>query len=206
MSVPKHLQPRKSPKQDRSRQLVDAIVEATARVLVKDGFEALQVTDVAELAGVSVGSLYQYYPHKEALVVAVLEREAEREAAFLAERLAAVTPPTLAGLLRAVIEGTMAFRADHRALFNTLLTVIPVVGRYYDLRARGAAVAALMRSLMPGDVDDVTADTVVFVVANAVHAVTHEGLVPRPDTLSDEAVAAEAIRLALAYLRDRGRC
>lgn len=206
MSVPKHLQPRKSPKQDRSRQLVDAIVEATARVLVKDGFEALQVTDVAELAGVSVGSLYQYYPHKEALVVAVLEREAEREAAFLAERLAALTPPTLAGLLSAVIEGTMAFRADHRPLFNVLLAVIPVVGRYYDLRARGAAVAALMRSLMPLDVDDGSADTVVFVVANAVHAVTHEGLVPRPDALSDDAVAAEATRLALAYLRERGLC
>lgn len=204
MSLPKHLQPRKSPKQDRSRQLVEAIVEATARILVRDGFDALAVSDVAELAGVSVGSLYQYFPHKEALVVAVIERESDREAAFLQDRLMSVEAPGLETLLRAVIEGTMAFRADHRELFSTLLAVIPQVGRYYDLRARGAATAALMRHLFPGDLDDDTADAVVFVVANAVHAVTHEGLVPRPPSLSDDGVAAEATRLALAYLRDRG--
>jgi AcrR family transcriptional regulator len=76
MTLPKHLQPRKVPKQERSRALVDAIVEATARVLLDKGYDGLGVADVADVAGVSIGSLYQYFPSKEALVAARIERHA----------------------------------------------------------------------------------------------------------------------------------
>ena len=60
--------PRKLPRQDRSRATVDAILEAAARVLVKEGFERTTTNRVAEAAGVSVGSLYQYFPNKEAIL------------------------------------------------------------------------------------------------------------------------------------------
>ena len=83
MPVPKHLQPRKQPQQGRSRALVDDVLEATARVLVARGYDALQLREVAEVAGVGPGSLYPYFPHREALVTALLERQSEREAAFL---------------------------------------------------------------------------------------------------------------------------
>jgi AcrR family transcriptional regulator len=66
--------PSKVASQARSRATVDALVEATARILVKDGFDKASTNRIAELAGVSVGSLYQYFPSKEALVVAVIER------------------------------------------------------------------------------------------------------------------------------------
>src|SRR6516165_4267821 len=66
--------PRKNAAQARSRATVDALVEATARILVRDGFDKASTNRIAEEAGVSVGSLYQYYPSKEALVAAVIER------------------------------------------------------------------------------------------------------------------------------------
>ena len=66
--------PRKRPTQERSREMVETILEATARVLVKDGFERTTTNRVAEAAGVSVGSLYQYFPSKEALVATLVER------------------------------------------------------------------------------------------------------------------------------------
>ena len=64
--------PRKHASQQRSRVTVDALIEATARILVKDGFDKASTNRIAEKAGVSVGSLYQYFPSKEALVAAVV--------------------------------------------------------------------------------------------------------------------------------------
>jgi AcrR family transcriptional regulator len=68
------LQPRKKPVQSRSAVTVDAIYEATIQVLLRDGLEHFTTTRVAKRAGVSVGTLYQYYPHKQSLLYAVLER------------------------------------------------------------------------------------------------------------------------------------
>lgn len=65
---------RKIPKQKRSREMVESLIEATARCIVEDGLDALSTNRVAERAGVSVGSLYQYFPDKEALVSALLDR------------------------------------------------------------------------------------------------------------------------------------
>src|SRR5215468_9906844 len=65
---------RKHASQERSRATVDALIEATARILVREGFEKASTNRIAREAGVSIGSLYQYYPSKEALVAAVIDR------------------------------------------------------------------------------------------------------------------------------------
>src|SRR5579862_4317295 len=69
------LKPRKKPAQTRSTALVEAVLEAAARILERDGLEGYNTNAVANRAGVSVGSLNQYFPNKDALTVAVLERE-----------------------------------------------------------------------------------------------------------------------------------
>lgn len=71
------LEPRKSPVQARSAASVDAILEATIQVLLRLGKEQLTTTRVASRAGVSVGTLYQYFPNKSALLQAALERHLE---------------------------------------------------------------------------------------------------------------------------------
>lgn len=72
------LRPRKSPVQARSTATLQAIFDATIQVLLKDGVQRLTTTRVAARAGVSVGTLYQYLPHKQALLFAVLEQHLER--------------------------------------------------------------------------------------------------------------------------------
>ncbi|GAB0113694.1 TetR/AcrR family transcriptional regulator [Acidisoma sp. C75] len=88
---PDPLKPRKLPRQTRAAVTLGAIFEATIQVLLADGAPRLTTTRVAERAGVSVGTMYQYYPHKQALLYAVLQSHldhisAEVEAACLAGR------------------------------------------------------------------------------------------------------------------------
>ena len=71
---PLHLTPRKKPRQARAAMTLDAMFEATIQILVRDGPARLTTTRVAERAGVSVGTMYQYFPHKQALFYAVNER------------------------------------------------------------------------------------------------------------------------------------
>ncbi|WP_225770645.1 TetR/AcrR family transcriptional regulator [Inquilinus sp. Marseille-Q2685] len=74
VSPPAALKPRKWPRQARAEATVDAIFEATIQVLLAEGERRLTTTRVAERAGVSVGTMYQYFPHKQALLYAVLQR------------------------------------------------------------------------------------------------------------------------------------
>lgn len=69
--------PRKHASQERSRATVEVLIEATARILVREGFDKAGTNRIAEQAGVSIGPLYQYYPSKEALVAAVIDRHNE---------------------------------------------------------------------------------------------------------------------------------
>lgn len=205
MSLPRHLRPRKLPTQQRSRALVDAIVEAGARVLVDRGYDALTTADVAEVAGVSVGSLYQYFPHKEALVTAILERHADDEAAFLESRFAELAPSSVEALIRESVRAVLAFRASRPALHEALLDAIPVLGRYYDLRQRGARATARMREALAlfyvPPAEGPSLDELVFVIANATHSLTHEGLLSRPASLDDERLALEITRMLVAYIQ-----
>jgi len=68
------LHPRKKPQQRRSRLTLDAIFEATIQVLLAQGPEDITTVQIAERAGVSVGSLYQYFPNKRALMAAMVQR------------------------------------------------------------------------------------------------------------------------------------
>lgn len=68
------LKPRKSPTQARSTATVDILHEATIQVLLKEGIARCNTTRIAERAGISVGSIYQYYPNRDSLLSAVLEK------------------------------------------------------------------------------------------------------------------------------------
>jgi len=81
------LKPRKYPAQSRSVDTVATILEAAARILERHGFAGYNTNAVAELAGVSIGSLYQYFPNKDALIAALVERET----AVLLDELSAAT-------------------------------------------------------------------------------------------------------------------
>jgi AcrR family transcriptional regulator len=121
--APRRLSPRKRPVQRRSKETVRAILEAAAQVLEREGLEGATTDRIAERAGVSIGSLYQYFPSKQAIVLAlaqchVLETWQWIEPAF--ERLGEVPP--LSDVLRDFVRGTVAVHRArprlHRVLFE----------------------------------------------------------------------------------------
>src|SRR5687767_1375689 len=87
--------PRKQPRQARSKAMVDAILDAAARVFVEDGLEAATTNRIAREAGVSVGSLYQYFPSKQAVLVELHRREIERGNDLILDKLSDSSEPDL---------------------------------------------------------------------------------------------------------------
>jgi AcrR family transcriptional regulator len=96
------LRPRKLPRQERSRHMNEVILEAAVRVLRRQGATAFTTTRVAEAAGISVGSLYQYYPNKASLLFRLHEREDERTWGEIEEILEEVETPPRERAVRAI--------------------------------------------------------------------------------------------------------
>jgi AcrR family transcriptional regulator len=184
--------------------MVDAIVAATARVLVKDGYEALSTNRVAERAGVSVGSLYQYFPSKEALVVAVMERHIERMTGELGDRLAAMADRPIDEVARALVHLLLdAHRVDPK-LHRALMSQVPRVGAFAGMNELTARLEARIVGFLSSRRRDVGVSDpalAAFVLVRAAEALTHAAVIERPDLLAGAELEAEIVRLIVAYLR-----
>ncbi len=206
-ALPDHLEPRKSPTQERARVLVSAVVEAASRVLAERGYAKFSMKRVAEVAGVGPGSLYQYFPDKRSLVAAVVEAQSERELAFHAERRARSSAgaglfETIESMLRSVLE----FQRAEGPLMRRLLESLAYLGRYPSLAAKVRDSAAIVRALLEehrSEIAPLDLDLATHVLTNAIHSLTHDGVLPRPDTLDDETLLREAMRLVRGYLGAR---
>jgi AcrR family transcriptional regulator len=141
-------EPRRAPRQKRSRATYDAIVEAAARVFAESGLAAATTARIAEVAGVSPGSMYHYFPSKESLVTAVFEREShDQHAAFL--RIAAeVGTDDVPHLVRAFVAWSVDAFEARRALFRVLLHEVPVVAGIAATQAIDHLAARSMRMLL----------------------------------------------------------
>ncbi|MGH7805333.1 MAG: TetR/AcrR family transcriptional regulator, partial [Candidatus Binatia bacterium] len=120
------LAPRKAPRQERAKANVEAIVDAAAHLLRERGWAALTTNHIAARAGVSIGTLYQFFPGKEAVVAALAERTIRRhfEAVIddLPSALARKTPEEALTLL---VRRIVAMLAADRRLYAVLLREVP---------------------------------------------------------------------------------
>ncbi len=149
------LNPRKSPKQLRAAATVAAILEGAARILEERGLEAYNTNAVALRAGVSVGSVYQYFPTKEAVTRALIQRET---GALLAEVEACATAASPREALEAMIAACVAHQL-RRPVLARLLDLeearLPLADDLRDLAQ--SLVSALQRNLLWGGLDSAAA-------------------------------------------------
>ena len=202
--------PRKTACQDRSRLTVDALVEATARVLTKDGYDRASTNKIAAVAGVSIGSLYQYFPSKEALVAAVIERHTQELSQVVRKALlgAAARPIGIAArqLVTAAID---AHRLDPK-LHRVLAEQVPRTGRLENIEAVERYARGYFRDYLEAHRSEIGVadlDLAAFILVTTVEALTHSAVLHRPDMLADEKAGAfvdEVTRLVLRYLGTPG--
>jgi AcrR family transcriptional regulator len=121
-------EPRKTPVQARSTVTVEAISEATIQVLLSHGAERLTTTRVAERAGVSVGTLYQYYPNKQSLLFAVLEHHMNNVAARVEAACEGACHKPLCEMIREMVEAFVDAKMERADISVALYRVSADVG------------------------------------------------------------------------------
>ena len=193
---------RRKPQQHRSRQTVEAVLDAVIRLLKREGFAALTTNRIAEVAGVSIGSVYQYFPDKRAVFAALHQRHIERVDRLIAGVLIEHATSPLDDLIRALLEALVDEHTHDPELFALLASEVPhraKGSRDFATRLHGAfllAISARAREFKKGR----DLNKVAFVVTNMVDSLAHAAALRRPADLSLADVKAEAVEAVLAYL------
>ena len=194
---------RKQPQQARSAELVAAILQAAEQVLAKEGATRFTTARVAEKAGVSVGSVYQYFPNKEAVLSAIVDRYSddvsERVTASLADRFDETGPEmvraTLHALLDALEDNTELLRvvADELPRSENVARVVALEHRITGLMS---AYLSARRPLIGRDVAPTTA---AWIMVHTMESLTVRYVLDRPP-IDRTTFVAELEHLVTAYL------
>jgi AcrR family transcriptional regulator len=192
---------RKDPTQERSRRTVAAILTATSRILVHQGFEATTTTRVAEVAGVSIGSLYQYFPSKEALVAALVDEHISKILSLLSDSTVEDEP-----LERAVprfIEMVLKMHAIDPRLHVVLTQHLPQVRGFEKIRFLNARAEELLLAYLERHRAEVGVENLrlgAFILVNCVQSVVSAAVLDETLRLDDADLHAELARLVLRFL------
>jgi AcrR family transcriptional regulator len=189
--------PRKQPKQARSLETVNVIVEAAARILEQHGREGFSTNAIAERAGVSIGSLYQYFPQKEALIGALIARETSRliEEAEAARR-ALSGLDALSALIRACV-GHQLRRPTLAVLLDLEEARLPLDANTLDVKQRAHVILMelLARADLPLQPDrEAAARDVMAIIKGMVDAAGAQG------ETDQHALASRVQRAVFGYL------
>lgn len=194
---------RKGPRQARSRATVEAIVEAGARILSESGWAGFTTNKVAETAGVSIGSLYQYFPDKISLVEAIRRRHVENSLA--AVRRALGEGQARDRFVEELVASLVEVHSIHPGLHRVLLDEAPGLEAYRDQNTRiEAEYLALYAEAVRAHGSAparASADTIGLIISDAIDGVIHNAA--RRGTLRDPAIQAELVTMIRLYLDGR---
>jgi AcrR family transcriptional regulator len=201
----RELEPRKLPKQARSQMTVDAILEAAAQIFERHGYATGTTNRIAERAGISIGSLYQYFPNKDAILVALVHRHLEESTVALQPHIERLTRDVrFNDILPDIVHAMVAMHALapglHRVLFEE--TQLPPTLRT-ELNELEDRLVGLLASALAADPHSPPADPRLSarIVISAIEGLTHR-LVLRPSpSVTPDALAREITRLVRAYIQ-----
>lgn len=201
-TVPPALTPRKRPRQTRATVTLDAIFEATIQLLLADGLHRLTTTRVAERAGVSVGTMYQYFPHKQSLIYALNERYLEALATRIEATCAAQEGASLAQMVEALIETYWSAKTERadltRALYRSVVEMDnEALVETFASRVDTATIAMLKSAgdAQLGDVEGINL-TLVTVIFGTIRNAFERNL--EPDAIAK--LQRQLVRMCMAYL------
>lgn len=191
---------RKQPKQQRANQMIALLLEATAQEIASRGLDRLTTNHVAQRAGVSIGSLYQYFANKEMLVDALLMQKAELMLAVVQQRLSPLLGQDIATVTRAILLGIFEQVAQDQAQRELLrhwhsLNAAPV------FQALERQMTELCRQYLMRHIDEYRIDNLpalLFVLINAVQYTTARYLSEEHSLLGQDEVIDTLVRMVEA--------
>ena len=193
--------PRKLPKQERSQATVSAILIATTRILTEEGYDKFNTNRVAELAGVSVGSLYQYFPNKEALLYALGEHHANEMAQLAQHHLEGLGDRSILEVLQQIIKAVLAAYAVNPKLYRILHQQVP---RSEEMRklddARIEQMLYAFLALHREQLRPQNLDITVFIISRTIKALLYDAIVDRPNLLKNGELEQEIMSMLSSYL------
>ena len=195
--------PRKKPRQERSQATVDAILDATARVLCTTGYDRASTNRVALAAGVSIGSLYQYFPSKEALVAALAGRHVAQMRELVKRKLGEVAGAPLDVAVRTMIDAMFDAHGIDPRLHKVLIEQVPRIGRLAQVEGVEHEVSALVAAFLEARRDELRPsrmDAAAFVLCTVYEAVSHAAVLAELGDERRSEVAAELTDMVLRYL------
>lgn len=195
------LAPRKVPSQERSRATVEAIVQAATYILTEHGWEGLTTNAIAVRAGVNVGSLYRFFPNKEAIVAELQRRHAVTTRSDLrkALELLPVQPSlnsALTLIVKMLIDEHRVAPAVHKAISEELPRALR--GTTQDTERMRKEFAKALRPFMKNVPDP---ELAIYVIGVSAHAVIHSVTADRPELLQKPRLISELVALLENYLR-----
>lgn len=201
MPSPARARPRKLPQQARARATVEALLDATAHILATGGYGAVNTNRVAQEAGASIGSLYQYFPSKGSLLAALRRRHAEQMSQLLQEMAGQAMRLPLADAVGLMVHGVVQAHAIDPRLHRALEQEVPHAARIddrHDLsRAQNELIRAMLRHFR-ADIRLPDLDLAAAVIGTTVDTLVHAAMLDRGATAA--AMEQETTRLVLRYL------
>jgi AcrR family transcriptional regulator len=198
------LKPRKRPVQARSETTVAALFEASIQVLLAVGYRKFTTTRVAERAGVSVGTLYQYFPNRQALITAVIERYLAELTATVARHCAELRGQTLDTLVKGLVDAAIAAKWAHIEVSRALHEPLADIGgaqlvRAAAMRTAGAVSEALLSC---ADASFREVDRLALLIVISSSSVLQAAIAEQTTALDREALRAHMRAMVLGYLRE----
>jgi AcrR family transcriptional regulator len=195
--------PRKQPKQDRSKVIVEAILEATTRILVEEGYDKANTNRIAERAGISIGSLYQYFPNKESLMTALMEQHAREMAELVETKLNRLFDSPLKIVIPEIIKAVVAAHAIDPRLHQVLSEEIPRSERSPQMHKADERITELLRAYLDrwrDEIDPQNIELTVFILSRTVDSLCHSAVIEYPNFVRDSQFEREVSNLLLSYL------
>jgi AcrR family transcriptional regulator len=198
--------PRKSASQKRSQATVETLLDATARVLTREGYDRASTNRIATVAGVSVGSLYQYFPNKEALVATLVARHNREMLQLLRDALEKVASLDLATAMREVVRATVDAHLVDPALHRIFAEQVPRMGQLAKIEALQRETFLLIRAYFEERRNEISVrdlDSATSICVTTVEALTHEFVIDKPEApeVDRDRFIEEVTRLVVGYLR-----
>lgn len=186
---------RRAPRQERSRQTVEAVLQAVERVLQREGADALTTNRIADAAGVSIGSVYQYFPDKRSIFTALHQRHAEQVRQVIETTIALHAGTSLDAFTCALVTALLDVHGADQRLHEITSEVVPESTLGFR-RALQATFERVISTLEPGP----RGLQMQAVLPHLVEALVHGGMAQRPAPVSLDDLKEEAIRAVRAYL------